>query len=327
VGAIVGVVTPFYNTARHLPEAIESVLAQSHGDFRYTLVDNHSSDGSADIAHRYAKLDERVRVVSPPVFLGQAENYSFAVAAIDPAVKYCKIVEADNWIFPQCLERMLECAARVPEAGIIATYYLRGLQLRGGGIDVSVSHLTGREAARRMILGDDYYLGTPTTVLYRADAVRARAPFFESDRYHPDTEAAFDILRQHDLGFVHQVLSYVRVAEESSMGSRSSYQTHLLDRMTILERFGRHFLTELEFESARELVQRNLEDFLGESLLRLREKAFWDYQRGGLQRIGRDLPKGRIALAATRRICAAALNPGDSARRLWPKLRRRLAGR
>jgi glycosyltransferase involved in cell wall biosynthesis len=327
VGAIVGVVTPFYNTARYLPEAIESVLAQTHGDFSYTLVDNHSTDGSADIAHRYAGLDRRIRVVSPPRFLDQAANYSFAVAALDPAVRYCKIVEADNWIYPQCLQQMLECAARVPDAAIIASYYLRGLQLRGAGIDVGVSSLSGREAARRMILGNDYYLGTPTTVMYRADLVRARAPFFESGRYHPDTEAAFDLLRHGDLAFVHQVLSYVRVEEASSMGSRSSYQTHLLDRMTILERFGRHFLTEPEFEAARALVRRNLESFLGESLLRMREKAFWDYQRGGLQRLGQDLPKGRIALAAARRICEAALNPGDSLRRLWPKLRRRITGR
>ena len=43
--ARVSVVTPFYNTAPYLAECIESVLAQSHGDFEYVLVDNHSDDG------------------------------------------------------------------------------------------------------------------------------------------------------------------------------------------------------------------------------------------------------------------------------------------
>ena len=58
---LVSVVTPFYNTADYLRECIESVLAQTYTRFEYILVDNQSTDGSAEIAAEYSKRDSRIR--------------------------------------------------------------------------------------------------------------------------------------------------------------------------------------------------------------------------------------------------------------------------
>ena len=51
----ISVVTPFYNTAPYLAQCIESVLAQTHRNFEYVLVDNQSTDGSAEIAASYKR--------------------------------------------------------------------------------------------------------------------------------------------------------------------------------------------------------------------------------------------------------------------------------
>ena len=59
----VSVVTPFYNTAEYLAECIESVLRQDHANFEYLLADNCSTDGSLEIAERYAAQDARIRVI------------------------------------------------------------------------------------------------------------------------------------------------------------------------------------------------------------------------------------------------------------------------
>jgi glycosyltransferase involved in cell wall biosynthesis len=50
-----------YNNARHLPEAIESLLAQTHGDFTLVLLDDASSDETESVARAYAARDPRVR--------------------------------------------------------------------------------------------------------------------------------------------------------------------------------------------------------------------------------------------------------------------------
>jgi glycosyltransferase involved in cell wall biosynthesis len=50
-----------YNNARHLPEAIESLLAQTHGNFTLILLDDASADETESVARGYASRDARVR--------------------------------------------------------------------------------------------------------------------------------------------------------------------------------------------------------------------------------------------------------------------------
>lgn len=59
------VVMPVYNAAIHLEQAIDSVLAQTFGDFELLLLDDGSSDGSAAILAGY-QADARVRVLPSP---------------------------------------------------------------------------------------------------------------------------------------------------------------------------------------------------------------------------------------------------------------------
>src|SRR5437763_12230991 len=100
---LVSVVTPFYNTEAYLAECIESVLAQSHRDFEYILVNNRSTDRSADIAEQYARRDPRIRLFHNDTFLTQIQNYNQALRRISPESRYFKMVQADDFIFPRCL--------------------------------------------------------------------------------------------------------------------------------------------------------------------------------------------------------------------------------
>jgi glycosyltransferase involved in cell wall biosynthesis len=55
---VIGV--PLYNSAEHLEEALESLLGQTYRDFALVLVDDCSSDGTAEIAHGFASREPRV---------------------------------------------------------------------------------------------------------------------------------------------------------------------------------------------------------------------------------------------------------------------------
>ena len=64
----VSIVTPFLDAARFIEEAIESVVAQTYASWELLLVDDGSSDGSTEIAMRYAAAcPSKIRYLSHPM--------------------------------------------------------------------------------------------------------------------------------------------------------------------------------------------------------------------------------------------------------------------
>ena len=56
----VSVVMPVYNGAKHIKEAIDSVLAQTFADWDFWVINEYGSDdGSAEIVAEYAHKDSR----------------------------------------------------------------------------------------------------------------------------------------------------------------------------------------------------------------------------------------------------------------------------
>jgi hypothetical protein len=42
--------------------------------------------------------------------------------AMDSRSRYCKIVPADDWLYPECLERMVAVANANPAVGVVSSY-------------------------------------------------------------------------------------------------------------------------------------------------------------------------------------------------------------
>lgn len=293
---LVSVVTPFYNTADYLRECIESVLAQTYPRFEYLLVDNQSSDGSAQIAAEYAERDPRIRVIRNRDFVGQVRNYNDAVRKISPEARYLKIVLADDCIFPECLERMVAVGESHPTTAIISSYFLMGPNLSGSGIEWPTQCIPGRTAGRLQLLQNRFIMGTPTTLLYRADLVAKRQPFYSESSLHDDTDLCYEVLADADMGFVHQVLSFTRVGNGGVLTEIESFHWRLLDLYMVLRKFGSRFLSREELDSRIRPLREEYLRILGESTLLRREPEFWAYHRRGLATIGEQLPS-RLALA------------------------------
>jgi glycosyltransferase involved in cell wall biosynthesis len=60
---IVSVIMPLYNARPYVAKAIDSILKQTFSDFEFIIVDDGSMDGSAEVAQRFAKRDQRIRFV------------------------------------------------------------------------------------------------------------------------------------------------------------------------------------------------------------------------------------------------------------------------
>ena len=114
---LVSVVTPVYNGEEFLRECIESVLAQTYSSWRYVIVDNCSTDRTFDIASEYASRDPRIHVQRTDRFVNAVANYNNAIRQTSHRSAYCKVVAADDWLYPTCLQQMVELAEAYPSVG------------------------------------------------------------------------------------------------------------------------------------------------------------------------------------------------------------------
>jgi glycosyltransferase involved in cell wall biosynthesis len=313
---LVSVVTPVYNEAQHLAECIESVLAQTYQNWDYTIVDNCSTDGSLEVARRYAARDRRIRVHQNEHFLPVIPNHNVALRQISPQSKYCKVVLGDDWIFPNCLEQMVGVAEAHPSVGIVGAYALEGERVAWAGLPFPSDLVCGRDICRRHLLEGLYVFGSANAVLYRADWVRSHDPFYNEQNIHADTEVCFTLLKTCDFGFVHQILTFTRVRPGSLNTASQEIQTSLAGMLQLLIKHAPQFLTreEQKVRLARHLAE--YYRFLGKSLLSAREKHFWDYHQGELARCGIGFDRVRLAEGVLAVLCDAALNPKDTVSKL-----------
>ena len=115
----ISVAMSVYNGERFLAAAIESVLAQSRGDFEFLILDDGSTDASRAIACHYAARDARVRVIV-------RENRGL-VASLNELLAQARAplvarMDADDVCMPQRFERQIAFLTNHPEVGVLGTW-------------------------------------------------------------------------------------------------------------------------------------------------------------------------------------------------------------
>jgi glycosyltransferase involved in cell wall biosynthesis len=298
----VSIVTPLYNAEKYLIECIESVLAQTYNNWEYVIVNNCSTDESFEIAQTYAKKDKRIRIHNNEKFLEIIPNWNHALDQISLQSVYCKIVHADDWLYPECVERMVELAEANPSIGIVSSYRLDEDRVNGEGLPCTKNVFSGRDICRRTLLEKDYFFGSPTTLLFPSDLIRKNSPFYKEDYFHADNEVCYRILKNADFGFIHQVLSYTRRHNETNTMFTRRINTFILEDLMILKHHGPFYLSEEEFKQKLKWRLDRYYRYLGGSLIKKKGKEFWQYHRKGLKQI--DHPMSTVRLLWSSAVCA-----------------------
>jgi glycosyltransferase involved in cell wall biosynthesis len=306
---LVSVVTPAYNEEEHLAECIESVLAQSYQNWDYTIVNNCSTDKTLEIARCYAVKDPRIRIHNNERFLEMLANHNVAVRQISPSSKYCKVVLADDWIFPRCLEGMVEIAETYPSVGLVSAYERFGQQIRITGLPKEQTLVNGREASRQFLMGKLLLFGSQNSVLYRADRVRSRDPFYIETEMYADFESCFALLSKSDLGFVHDVLTFSRLRARSIGAVTADLGAHFGCMLGLLSKYGRNCLNSREFDECLERYLSQYYGFLGRRLFVERDRAFWSYHKRTLSTARVGFSRLRLAKAAVAELLGSVLTP------------------
>ena len=115
----VSVVMPVYNSASVVADAIESIVGQTFGDFEFIIVDDGSTDATAEILRNYAALDGRIKLYNQ-------ENCGL----ITSLNRYCRVangkyiarMDADDISLPARLEKQFRYLEAHSEVGVLGTW-------------------------------------------------------------------------------------------------------------------------------------------------------------------------------------------------------------
>ena len=318
---LISVVMPVYNGEQFLVDAIRSVQAQTYPHWDLTIGNNRSTDRTLAIAEEFAAHDHRIRVVTYSKFVSVVESHNTVFSLISDDAKYCKCIDADDLLFPTCLEEMVRLAEQSPTVGMVISYVLAGEDVIVRPYKFPYTVVSGREVVRSRFLENGTFFAGPTQSLLRADIVRAKAPFYNPINYHGDIEAYLDLLREHDLGFVHQILTCMRTGPASRTTSYlDRVQSAAAMRMDELKKFGAAYLTQEELAEQLNEATHAYYRFLGESVWELRSKEFWDYHLKHVKSLGHAPRYALIAWYALLRFLDFVGNPLRSLRGLARRL-------
>ena len=135
---LISVVTPFFDVAGYLGDAIESVVAQSFRNWELLLVDDGSSDAGPEIARRYAeRYPDRIVVLQHPDGGNHGSSASRNLAARHARGRWIAYLDSDDVWLPHKLDTQLAILNDHPEVGLVmgASLYWNSWAGEGSGPD------------------------------------------------------------------------------------------------------------------------------------------------------------------------------------------------
>lgn len=210
--ATVDIIIPAYNAARYLPAAIESVIAQTFEDWRIVLVDDGSTDNTADVVAPFVyRLGPKLKYIKQSNRgLPAARN----VAIANSSAEFLALLDADDVWLPCRLSESLKCFEGRPQVGLTYGFNDR-IDPEGKIVDTfdrRQKHGEGRIAPYIYMRKVD--LNCPT-VTFRRKCVDEVGPFDESLRATEDRDLWLRIALRYEVALVPKVIAHYRMSPNS----------------------------------------------------------------------------------------------------------------
>jgi len=230
----VSVCIPTYNYARFLPEAIESILNQNFTDFELLIIDDCSSDNTAEVVCAYAAKDRRISFSVNSPNIGMVNNWNLCLRRARG--EYIKFVFGDDVLISKdALLKMMEPLMRDKSISLVAS--ARKIIDEQSNISRTRSSfwrptlIAGDEAIRRCVFEQKNLIGEPTVVMFRKkDCARG---FNARYRQIVDLEMWYHLLEKGRLIYLTEPLCAFR-CHPDQQSEHNSKSNATLDDMALI---------------------------------------------------------------------------------------------
>lgn len=191
-----------YNYGRYLARTLDSILSQTMTDFELILIDDCSSDRSAEIARRYT-ADPRVR------FIQHEQNLGFVPSLIEGTEmlsrgEYATVISADDLVVsPRAFEKQVAALDRQPSVAFCFSAFQRMIAETG---EIAGTHQSFDKD--RLLPGGDFlrrYITNESTQVLHSGCMFRMSSYREAGGYRRDFKYAVDFALWQMLAIVGEV--------------------------------------------------------------------------------------------------------------------------
>ncbi len=231
---MISVIIPVYNAEKWLGEALESLRGQTYGDFEAILVDDGSTDKSAEICQKCCDQDPRFRLIPQSnAGVSAARNHGIDLAKGE----WIAFMDADDIMPPDSLEVMIHHAQK-SGAGIVAGGYVRGIPSK---MPKGEGHSTTIPSDTAILIGlyQKKILNNPWGMLFHSSVFKGEQPLrFRKCRYE-DLDLFYQAFeRTEKVCILDRTVYFYRDTPGSFINTWSDARLDVLD---VTDRMAEHF--------------------------------------------------------------------------------------
>jgi glycosyltransferase involved in cell wall biosynthesis len=258
---LVAIVTPVYNGGKYLRQTMDCVQAQTYPNLVHVVLNNCSTDDSAEIIADYR--DGRVPVLSfeNDSVLKLADNWNKAFTLVPEDAVYAKLLCADDLIRRDAMERFVETAEAHPTVEVVLSRDVFADHVHRSRLNQHQTIFDGRGFVRDLLLGNVGWLA------FHHFFIRIRPEYrigrFIDDYWSPDPHVVLRSALRGDVAYLHEPLVYNRIHEGSVTGKElknRGVQFELV-HMHLLHRFAARAFSNTPNGEAQ--LHRAYDEFLG----------------------------------------------------------------
>ncbi len=150
---LVSVITPAYNCQKYIQNCIDSVLRQTYQNWEMIIVDDKSTDHTAEIAQASAAKDSRIKVIKQSKNTGAATARNRAISAASG--RFIAFLDADDAWKPNKLEKQIAFMLDHNYAFTFTAYEIHSFLVKGNTKVFHVPHsITYNQYLKNTIIGN-----------------------------------------------------------------------------------------------------------------------------------------------------------------------------
>jgi len=214
----VSVIIPVYNGERFIAQAVDSVLNQTYRDFELIVVDDGSTDKTAEILKSYGS--QIIYIYQPNRERSAARNTGIRHAQGE----YLAFLDADDVWLPHKLQRQVQLLDQASEVGLVYgwAYFIdeTGQRVNLSGKEMLCSFESGTRVFEPLLF--ENVIASPT-VMIRRHCIDTVGFFDESMTYTEDWDMWLRIAVHYKVGIINEPLACYRINGDSLLENWKKY--------------------------------------------------------------------------------------------------------